>query len=335
MVTIAVDVGFGKVKGFSDKGKMIDFPSVIGDFHPVQFVSGLGNDQIQNLVIGYNHKQYFLGEAALKQSKPQATVDKDRTVSEEGLVLLMGALSLLVGEKVSDSFNMIVGLPVMHYESLKDTYIAAIKKLHIIDNLSLTGELLNRKYLTIAAVKVLPQPMGTFFDNLLNENGEIVNSKLATENVGIIDIGYNTLDFARIDNFDFINPRSTSYSGLGIFSAYQNLSVEIYRNLGIEIPPEQIEAIIRKGEMNISGRQISLEQFKQNAFTETARQIISRVKSFWPDRWSLDKIIISGGGASLLGEFLIQEFQQASIGTNPMFANVSGYKKFGRRVWKS
>ena len=303
MVTIAVDVGFGKVKGFSSTGKMIEFPTVIGDFHPVKFISGMEKDPTHNLVIGYNQKKYFLGEAALKQSKPQATVDKDRTVTEEGLVLLIGALSLLIGDKVSDSVNLIVGLPVMHFESLKDKYLNSIKQLNTIDILSLTGELLGRKYITIAAVRVLPQPMGTFFDCLLNDNGEIANSKMASENVGIIDIGYNTLDFTRVDNLDFISPRSTSYSGLGIFSAFQNLSIEIYRSLGIEISAEQIEPLVRKGLINISGQQNSIERYKQIAFSEAARQIISRVKSFSPDRWSLNQIIISGGGVSLLAEF--------------------------------
>lgn len=334
MVKIAVDVGFGKVKGSSSNGKLVEFPSVIGDFHPVKFVSGLEKNPTSNLVIKYNQKQYFLGQAALKQSKPQATVDKDRTVAEEGLVLLMGALSVLT-DQTSESINAVVGLPVMHYESLKEKYITSVKQLHIVDCLALTGELVTRKFLTVAAVKVLPQPMGTLFDCLLNESGDIVNSKLATENVGIIDIGYNTLDLARVDSLDFINPRSTSFSGLGIFSAFQYLSGEIYRNLGIEISAEHIEPIVRKGELSISGKTLSIESYKQSAFREAAKQIVSRVKSYWPDRWSLDEIIISGGGAFLLGEYLLQEFQNAHIASNPMFANVSGYLKFGKKVWKS
>lgn len=335
MITIAVDTGYGVVKGFSSISKKIEFPSTIGEFHPVKFISGLEKDLTRNLVIGYNQKRYFVGESALKQSRPQATVDKDRTISEEGLVLLMGALSLLVSEKISEQVNLIVGLPVMHYEPLKDRYINSIRQLQTVDILSLAGELLSRKFITIAAIKVLPQPMGTFFDCLLNDSGEIADSKLATQNVGIVDIGYNTLDFSRIDNLDFINPKSTSYSGLGIYSAFQNLSAEIYRGLGIEIPPENIEPFIRKGEITVAGRPVSIDCYKRTAFSEAAKQIISRIKSFWTDRWNLNQIIISGGGAHLLGEYLIPEFEQAKICANPMFANASGYLKFGKRVWKS
>jgi plasmid segregation protein ParM len=335
MIKMAVDVGFGRVKGVSSAGDRVDFPSVIGDFHPVKFVSGMEGDPSSNLAIEYNYKRRFVGNAALKQTTPQATVDKERTVSEEGLTLLAAAMVLMAPEKPSEQINLVVGLPVMHYETLKQKYLTAAKTLHMVDRLSLSGEPVERKYFSVVDVKVLPQPFGSLFDRLLNDRGELIEKRLAAGKVGIIDIGYNTLDLARADNLEFINPRSTSFSGLGMFTAFQALSVEIYRNLGIEIPPERIEPIIRQGEVKISGRQVSVEQFKRAAFKEAAAQIISRVKSTWPDRWELDQILITGGGAILLGEFLLSELgQQAYVAEDPVFANVAGYLKFAQRVWK-
>lgn len=333
MNKIAVDVGFGRVKAFSDSGQSISFPSVIGEFHPIRFTSGIDKDPVSNLAIGYHQKQYFVGESALKQAKPQATIDKERTVTEEGLVLLMGALSLIHSDKTFAPVNLILGLPVMHYDSLKDKYIEEVKREHIVENLSLLGDLTNRQCFVIPEIKVLPQPLGTFFGCLLNDEGDIVNSRLASERIGIIDIGHNTLDIAWVDSLEFINLRSTSFSGLGMFSAFQNLALDLYQNLGVEIPTENIEQFIRQGEIKISGRTISIEPYKKRAFSETAKQILSRVKSFWPDRWNLDQIIISGGGATLLGEYLLNEFQQAYIVSNPMYANASGYLKFGNRIW--
>jgi hypothetical protein len=85
-----------------------------------------------------------LGQAALKQSIARSTVDKDRTIEEEGIVLTMGDLSLLA-EQVTEAINMVVGLPVMHYETLKEKYISSISGLHVIDSMSVTGNLLGRK----------------------------------------------------------------------------------------------------------------------------------------------------------------------------------------------
>jgi plasmid segregation protein ParM len=331
---IGIDVGYGRVKGISNT-KKVDFPSVIGDFYPVKFITGMESDLTSKLAVEYNYKRKFVGESALKQSIPQSTVDKERTVQEEGLTLLVSALALLTDEKFSDTINLVVGLPVMHYDGLRTKYLTSIKTLHTIRLLSLSGESICKKHLPVQDAKVLPQPFGTLFDRLLNERGEVVNPQLASSKVGIIDIGYNTVDLARSDSLEYINPRSTSFSGLGMFNVFQVLTNEIYKNLGLEIPLEKIEPHFRSGEIKVAGRAVSIEQYKRTALKEAASQIISKVKSIWPDRWELDQIIITGGGAILLGEFLASEFgQQSYISPNSSFANVNGYLKFAQRIWK-
>lgn len=333
MIKMAVDVGFGRVKALASNGRRIGFPSVIGDFNPVQFVLGMASDLISQLVVDYAGKQHFVGESALKQSTPQATVDKERTVSEEGTTLLAAAMTLLTEEQ-TEAIKLVVGLPVMHYDTLKQRYLQATKTIHQIDLLSLTGQILSRKYLPVLDVKVLPQPFGTFFDRLLDEKGEIRDPALAEGKVGIVDIGYNTLDLARVDSLEFINPRSTSFSGLGLFTSFQVLSGGIYREFGVEIPPERLEPVVRSGELRVGGKVVSIEHLKQQAFREAANQIISRIKSVWPDRWELDRVIISGGGAIGLGEYLRSELkQEVQIVEEPVYANASGYLKFAERVW--
>lgn len=335
MLKMAIDVGFGRTKGESSAGSRVDFPSVIGEFHPVKFISGMENDPASNLAIGYNYRHWFVGDSALKQSTPQATVDKERTISEEGLTLLAAAMTLLAPDKSTEFINLVIGLPVMHYETLKQKYLTAAKTQHVVDRISLSGDKVDRKYFSVSDAKVLPQPFGTLFDRILNERGELIDKTLATGKIGIIDIGYNTLDLARADNLEYINPRSTSFSGLGMFTAFQALSTEIYRNMGIEIPPERIESVIRKGEIKVSGQPVSIEKYKWTAFQEAASQVLSRVKSTWPDRWELDQILITGGGAILLGGYLQSELgQQAQVVNNPVFANVAGYLKFAQRVWR-
>lgn len=335
MVKMAIDVGFGRVKAQSSNGQKVDFPSIIGEFHPVRFISGAeSTDLSSRLVIEHNFKKWYVGESALKQSTPQATVDKERTVTTEGITLLLAAMSLMA-EKNPEIVNLVVGLPVMHYETLKQKYLSAVCKPHLIDLLSLNGSVEKKLFLSVDGVKILPQPFGTLFDVLLNERGELVDSKLASGKIGVVDIGYNTLDLARSDNLEFINPRSTSFSGLGMFTAFQSLSLELYRNLGVEITPERIEPIIRCGELRVSGQMKSIIEYKRAALRAAADQIVSRIKSLWPDRWELDRILISGGGAILLGEYLLPALDgQAVLVHSPMFANVSGYLKFANRVWK-
>lgn len=333
MEHMAIDVGFGGTKGVASNGRRAKFVSVVGDFHPVAFDSGM-NDATSNLVIDYKSKKSFVGESALKQSIPRATVDTDRTVTDEGMTLLAAAMALLADGSATNT-NMVVGLPVRHFETLKNQYIKQVLTLHAIDLLTLTGGLSERKYVSVEQAKVLPQPFGAFFDLILDDKGKLTQEDLAKGKVGIVDIGYNTLDLARADQLEYINPRSTSFAGQGIFSAFQALSGELYRSLKVEIPPERIEPIARSGRIKVAGKETSIFIQQETAFKEAAAQIISRIKSLWPDRWELDQILLAGGGAILLGKYLQAELgDQAVIAADPAFANVNGYLKFARRVWK-
>jgi len=333
MQHMAIDVGFGGTKAVSSNGRRANFVSVVGDFHLVAFVSGM-NDANSNLVIDYNSKKNFVGESALKQSLPRATVDTDRTVTDEGMTLLAAAMALLAEDSATTT-NMVVGLPVRHYETLKNQYLKQVHTLHVIDQLTLTGGLIERKYVSVEQTKILPQPFGAFFDLILDDKGNLIREDLAKGKVGIVDIGYNTLDLARADQLEYINPRSTSFAGQGIYSAFQTLSGELYRSFKVEIPPERIEPIVRSGQLKIAGKETSIVNQQEIAFKEAAAQIISRIKSLWPDRWELDQILLAGGGAILLGKYLKAELgDQAVIADDAAFANVNGYLKFARRIWK-
>jgi len=65
------------------------------------------------------------------------------------------------------------------------------------------------------------------------------------------------------------------------------------------------------------------------------RWIIRRKAAVYKVIRNPGEIIITGGGAILLGEILISELgQQAYVIGDPVFANVSGYLKFAQRIWK-
>lgn len=331
----AVDVGFGRTKAVSSFGNFYDFPSLIGKFKPVIFSAGMENSPITSrLAVSINRKDWYVGEAAIKQSTPQNTIDPLRTVSEEGIVLLISALAILAKESPG-LVQLVTGLPVAHYQRLKDRYIAALGGCTYFTNLlAPSGKIESSIMIVIEESKVIPQPMGTYFDVILDDEGQLKDTRLAAGKVGIIDIGYNTLDLARVDELEFVSTRSTSFSGMGIFASFQALSTEIYRNLSLEVPPEKLEPLVKSKEIMVAGKSVSIEELKKSAFQRTAAEIVSRVKSTWPDRWELERILITGGGAVLLSEYLLPEFEgQASLANAAQFANVNGYLKFGKRIW--
>jgi plasmid segregation protein ParM len=328
-----IDVGFGGVKARSAPIKL-DYCSVVGEFAPVKFSSGMegATDPTQSIAIEYNNKRWYVGPAALKQTTPRATIEQNRTVTEEGQVLLLSALGLLSRESQA---NLVVGLPVMHYSDLKDQYIQQASGTHIFNYLTLTGEIKEKRAISIKNVKVLPQPFGTVFDTILDDEGKPKDKRLAAKNIGVIDIGYNTLDLLRADALQYINKRSTSFSEMGMFSAYRELSNLLFHEFKVEIPPEKLEPIVQRGILSLHGRNHPIEMYKRKAFQATADSIISRIKSIWTDAWQLDTIVLAGGGSIVLGDYLLgnSDFPQMELSSDPLYSNVNGYYKCACVTW--
>jgi plasmid segregation protein ParM len=328
---IAIDCGFGDTK-IKSIDYQLSIPSMVAEFHPNSFVTNMESNLIENLVIKSNGKAYFVGKSASKFGKVLSTIDKDRTVSEEGINLLLGGLSLVLQDQPSAMINLVVGLPVQHYEGLKDSYLNAIQKLHSLEILGLNGQTLDRKYLSIQEAKVVPQPFGSLMDQILDDNGQLIDKKLAAGKVGIIDIGWNTADLAVFNQLEFISKNSTSFSGMGVFSMFQFLSGELYKALDIEIPPEMLNETVRTGQIKISGKMVDISKYCKSAYQESASVILSKIKSIWRI-WELDSILLTGGGSILLNDYLLPELKQAQLVNNPVFGNVNGYRKYGNRVW--
>jgi len=218
MKNIAIDAGFGRTKA-ADKNELFDFPSLTANFTGVQYSTGMETGNLtSHLVLEHEGKAWFIGDAAAKQGIAQRTVDKERAVSKEGKLLSLAALGLLSGDKVQH-FNLVAGLPVSHYAGLKERYISNMKATHYFSFISMTGKEQQDFVANVHDVKVIPQPIGTLFNLLLDDAAEVVNPQLAVENVGIIDVGYFTVDIVRADGLEFIGQSSKSYP-LGLFTAY-------------------------------------------------------------------------------------------------------------------
>jgi plasmid segregation protein ParM len=332
---IGVDVGFGNTKGRSIK-RRLDFSSLVGEFTPVRFSTGMEDlaDPTTSLAIEYQGERYYVGQAALKQSTPQNTIEQTRTVTKEGLILLLTAIMLLAED--NSPIDLVVGLPVNHYVEYKQQYIDLVKGSHHVRMLKSDGSVKTERILTIQNVKVLPQPFGAIFDLILGDDGKLIDAKLANGKLAVIDIGYNTTDLVRADALEFINNRSTSFSGFGMFSAYRQLSDIIYHEHKIEILPEKLEPIVQKGVLNIYGKVVPIAAYKQQAFKTAANNILSKVKTIWVDSYELDRIALAGGGSANLGELIAASFPKEQIAVHefPMYANVNGYYKCAVWSWR-
>lgn len=336
MLNMAVDVGFGRVKALGDNGRTANFPAVVAGFKPLTFASGLETGE--SLAIEYQGRPWWIGEAALRQSTAvRMTTDRTRTTNEEGMALLAAGLAN-IADKDHELANLVIGLPVRFYSTMKDEYAKLARDVHKINILSPGGaQVKERRVVIVEGIKVLPQPFGTLFDSILDDSGSLRDKALAGGRVGIIDIGFNTLDLARADALEYNNPQSDSFSGQGLFSAFQELSREIYRALEIELPPEKLEPVVKSREIVLAGKRHDISELTDRAFSAAAEGILSRIRSLWPDRDRLmfDMILITGGGGALLGRYLTPYLgASARIVEGAVMANSRGFLKFGQRCWR-
>lgn len=336
--TCAVDVGFGRVKALSGT-RRLEFPSVVGTFRPVRFVTGLEQvDPMERLCCEYAGRRFFIGDIVFKQADAMVTMNAERFTRPEGLALMFSALALL-SEGDGETVQLATGLPVSDYAGKKDLYCQALigRQSVKLFNPDSSGERSCR--FVVTDCRVLPQPMGTVFDLVLNDAGVLVNKKLAAGNVGVLDIGQNTVDLVRVDGLEFVDSQSDSFSDLGLFDAYGLLYREIKDIYGVEIPPARMEKYLQSGYIEVDGHRQSINGIKQRVFSAHAERITSRALNLWRDAWQLSAIIVTGGGAVVLGNYISQQLNRPAQvelvdPARATLSNVSGYLKLARRVWQ-
>ena len=324
---LAVDVGFGRTKAVSEKHK-INFPSLIDYFKKIPFAGVSEMEKIRKLAVGYNGNKYFVGDMAKVQGIPQATLNSARFLDDEGMVLLLTAM-LLVGQG-EDKIKLVVGLPVHDYARLKSEYRYKLKGKHELRELTIGGQTTQKHVFDIVDLRIMPQPFGSLLYRIFDGNGATISKNHKEEMIGIVDIGYYTVDLALVNSMEFIGRQSISLNNFGINSVFTELSSDIYSQHGIELMPEKMDEVVRNRQVKIKGEKTSVDRVVDDVIKNHAHKIALQVSNRW-NLNEIDRIFISGGGAHLLGSNLskIIDHKNVEISDQGMYTNVLGYYRYG------
>ncbi|MFW6016892.1 MAG: hypothetical protein ACOCRK_10680, partial [bacterium] len=225
-----------------------------------------------------------------------------------------------------EDINVVTGLPVNEYsDDMKETLSQHIKGTHVFK--------LNGKpcLYNIKNCKVIPQPFGTIFDQLLDLDGEILKPDYANINVGVIDIGFRTSDFAVANQLEYMD-RMSSSSNIALSSAYKLIARELNSEFGITKPLYQLDQVVRERKIIIKGEEIGLSPLIEKSFELTSQNIISEISLLW-NVWELEVILITGGGGIALYDYLSTQLDNTTPVKSGQFSNVSGYLKMANRNW--
>jgi len=334
MEILGIDVGFGFTKVSNGRINYI-FQSVIGDPVDIQFKTNFGdNEFVNNLHVTIDNKSYFIGEYAARQSLVREfTLEQDRLISDFVKVLAMAAAGIYAENGIS--MNVISGLPVAYLTHDHENFAKSISGEHKIIYHMPDGKI-EKRFLNINNIQLMPQPLGSIFNVLMDENGRVSNREIQSQKIGVIDIGFKTTDFTVFDHMKYIE-RSSSTTEFGISRSFTAIAEKLKKESGIQIELYRLFDAVDSGHIRIKGKEYNIANLKDRVFEYSAREIISAMDNLWRDEWDIDYVILTGGGAKTLYEYIIPlmniDILPLNINTDIRFNNVNGYLKFGKNRW--
>jgi len=320
---LSVDIGYGYTKGIGPHGMRFSFPSVIGTAEDIHFATDLiRGEEIR--AVQYDGARFFYGRQAVLQSRIQSTIfDRSRVHDHTYKKLFVAALVEMA--KLSPSawrLKVVTGLPVGFFGD-RDQVIKSLEGAY-----QITAERAMKR--TVTSVFVAPQPFGSLFRELLNEQGKIINGDMEAGRVGIIDVGTYTTDFVVSDELRYVQRLSGSIR-IGWSKVISQVQDALGDSYMLELMPHEVDRALQAGEVRVRGKPVRLEPLTKPAIAEVQTAVIARARDLWGAGARLDTILVSGGGGPYLYNAIRDVYPHARLLDNAFWANAEGLYRFGQR----
>jgi len=324
MKVIGLDIGYANTKITSEGGTSI-FPSVVGSPEQAKFDSITHDSTVTIRVQG---EWRNVGHGAVLQS--ENTIRRNERgwyETPEYLSIFHAALLQIVEGKNADIDYIVTGLPVAYYSDDAPLVEAIVRGLHKVETLHHGVVSVN-----VRNVKVIPQGTGALIATALDDRGNIVDVDIATGNIGMIDIGGKTTNIISAHNFIDVakQTRSIVKGGWDAIDILRPLITDLIPE--IDLRDHELQAAIVNKSVKWGGKTYDLTSLIREGLDEFADLIINRAEQiFGKSGGTLDTILISGGGATLVGDLIVDKFTHSDVRVvdNPVFANSIGYYRLG------
>lgn len=338
---VAIDVGYGFVKGISSSNKRILIPTLIGlgfEQHLGSIFSKDKKENDRNIHIVYNGENYFVGELAKESNVLSRIFEQKRYNHEYFKIILNVAIQLLTGGKTSQ-VKLSTGLPLSFYQSqAKEARESMLGIQPAIEwkTGTLAGNVLKNN---IVDAVLFPQGASAIYSALMNKEGKYIYPELMSEGtmIGLIDIGFRTTDFivVEIQNDGSFVPRlglSSTLDNIGVHQLHHE--IKMYYKMktdGADLSEYHLSRVLKNGFLTYKGEKINFSELIEEKKREISTNIADRLKSFWSEESNLfDEIFLAGGGGLLFADTLQSHFNnRLTLIKESQFANAIGYYRYG------
>ncbi len=320
---LSVDIGYGYTKGIGADDLRFSFPSIIGNAEEIAFTSDLIAGQ-PGPKVSFGSRSFFYGEQALLQSRLRTTIFNRSRIQDETYRLLFASVLAEASRQLPSGthLNVITGLPVGFFSDRGDVV------------LSLEGEyqLEIEEIVTfyVDKVFVVPQPFGSLFRELLNEDGVISNVDVEQGRVAVIDVGTYTVDFIAADALRYIQRMSTSIA-TGWSEVLSNIQGALSDRHRLDLTLHEIDRALRGSGLRVKGQPINLEPLLRPAVRDLESTIVAKARDLWGEGAMLDAVLVTGGAAEHVVGAIQALYPQARMVPNAFWANAEGFYRFSQR----
>lgn len=334
MEVVGIDIGFGFTKATNGK-EFVVFKSLLGEATDIQFRMSMGKGEPnRSMHVLVDDQSYFVGDFAEQQSNVRHfTLDQQQLLDEMARVLALTAMGHLV-----DSYaplNLISGLPVGYYRDYHQSFSKLLTGSHEIAFQLPDGSSQIRR-LNVGKVRIIPQPLGSVLNLLMNDTGKITNRDLAKQKIGVIDIGFRTTDFCIFDRMQYVE-RGSSTTDTGISKSFAIIAKKLREECRVNVELFRLFKAVESGFIKIRGKEYRIAQLRDLVFANAASTIAGDAERLWSDDWDMDAVVITGGGATELAEHLRPHIDGNVLPIEPTvdarLNNVQGYQKYALYLW--
>ena len=338
MKILGIDIGFGFTKATNGTDTMV-FKSIFGDASDLQFWMDFGDKMPTDFFhVTVDGKSYFIGELAEQQSQVlNFTLDQEKLITEFVKILSLTVAGAYLDQDtgINVPINIVSGLPIGHFRNNHERFNEILTGHHqVIYHQQNGSKVVKEVY--INKVLMLPQPLGSILNLLMDENGKILNGDLARQKIGVVDIGFRTTDFSILDKLRYID-RGSRTMDTGISKAFSIIANKLREKCGVNVQLYRLYESADTGTIRIKGEEFNLANIRDQVYSQLSANIASDIDRLWADDWDIDTIVLTGGGSMELANHL-QPLLTGNVRTvtkdgDARLNNVQGYLKYGRQIW--
>jgi plasmid segregation protein ParM len=332
----AIDVGHGNTKfvAYHKHGADIQcsmFPSIAPHSSGGNDLNGGVFQSLNTVRVEVQGVMYEVGkDARLAQDASYGRGFSDEySLQDDYMALVRGCIFFMNAPHID---LLVVGLPVNTFDKyekeLKNRLIATHRVPAMVDG---RPDPVKTVEVEIRDVRVLPQPIGAFFDYSITHQ---VYGRMKTQMNLLVDPGYYTLDWVVAQGVKIIKARSGAHAG-GMSAVLSAMAEAIGRDIGVQLTDvSPIDEALRTGtNPYFFNKELDLSKYI-GIGKEKARQFVSVMATNVGNKGvDIKNIILAGGGAQFFKEAIQNAFPQHElvVTKDPVFANVRGFQLAGEQ----